>query len=72
MVWNSLSEFFHMGGYALYVWGSVIVTFGFMVTELIILKLRRQAIIDHLGRANAFGEDDLDEVVEKERDETAS
>ena len=72
MIWNSFSDFFHMGGYALYVWGSVIVTFGFMVTELIILKLRQQAIIDHLGRTQPFGEEEIDEVVEKERDETAS
>ena len=59
MVWNSLGDFFYMGGYALYVWGSVIVTFGFMVTELIILKLRRQAILDHLGRAHELDEDSL-------------
>lgn len=51
MVWNSLGEFFHMGGYGLYVWGSVIVTFGFMLTEVFILRLRRQAIMDHLGHA---------------------
>ena len=59
MVWDSFSEFLHMGGYGLYVWGSVIVTFGFMVVELVILSLRRRAIIEHLGRLHAaerFGE----------------
>ena len=30
MHWNSLSEFFAMGGYGLYVWGS----FGFTVVAL--------------------------------------
>lgn len=53
MVWNSWADFFHMGGYGLYVWGSVIVTFGFMVVELVILSLRRKAILEHLGRLGA-------------------
>lgn len=60
MVWNSFTDFLHMGGYGLYVWGSVIVTFGFMVVELVILSLRRRAIIEHLGRlhaAEAIGEE---------------
>lgn len=62
MVWNSVGEFFNMGGYGLYVWGSVIVTFGFMLTEVVILKLRRQAIIDHLGHARALdAEDEMDD-----------
>lgn len=64
MVWNSVGEFFHMGGYALYVWGSVIVTVGFMLAELVILRLRRQAIFDHLGQTRAGydgeGEDSVD------------
>ena len=39
-----------MGGYGLYVWGSVIVTFGFMATELMILTVRRRTIVSHLER----------------------
>lgn len=50
MVWHSIGEFLHMGGYALYVWGSVAVVFGFMFTELAMLALRRKAILGHLGR----------------------
>lgn len=53
MVWESWADFLHMGGYGLYVWGSVIVTFGFMVVELVILSLRRRAIMEHLGRLHA-------------------
>ena len=53
MVWDSFGDFLHMGGYGLYVWGSVIVTFGFMVTEVIILSLRRRAILEHLGTLHA-------------------
>lgn len=56
MVWNSIGDFLNMGGYALYVWGSVIVTFGFMATELLILRLRRQAILEHLGRMHGADE----------------
>lgn len=51
MVWNSAGDFFHMGGYALYVWGSVIVTFGLMLAELLILRLRRNAIGTYLDSA---------------------
>ena len=62
MVWNSASDFFHMGGYALYVWGSAIVTFGFMLIELFVLRLRRQSIVDHLGLARELdGDEDRDE-----------
>jgi heme exporter protein D len=63
MVWNSLGEFFHMGGYGLYVWGSVIVTFCLMLTEVFILRLRRQAIMDHLGHAR-----ELEQEIEGEED----
>lgn len=64
MIWNSFGEFLNMGGYALYVWGSVIVTFGFMLTEVFILKLRRQAIMDHLGHAR-----DLERDIESDNGE---
>lgn len=33
MNWNSAGEFFAMGGYALYVWGSVVVTALLMSVE---------------------------------------
>ena len=57
MVWNSFGEFFHMGGYGLYVWGSVIVTFGFMLTEMVLLKFRRRTVIELLGRRRALEAD---------------
>tara|TARA_B110000305_G_C19343864_1_gene590613 strand:- start:1140 stop:1262 length:123 start_codon:yes stop_codon:yes gene_type:complete len=38
MQWNSISEFFAMGGYGLYVWGSYIVTGLCILIELLILK----------------------------------
>jgi heme exporter protein D len=39
-----VSEFFHMGGYGLYVWGSYGVTFFLLVMEMTLLRKRsRQA-----------------------------
>ena len=37
-----MSEFFHMGGYGLYVWGSYGVTFALLAIELIVLRKRTQ------------------------------
>ena len=37
----SVGEFFHMGGYALYVWGSFGVTALAMIIEPLILKKQR-------------------------------
>ena len=33
MTWNSMSDFWHMGGYGLYVWGSYAVALVLMVGE---------------------------------------
>jgi len=45
MNWNSASEFFAMGGYGLYVWGSYAVTAAFMLTEPVLaLRRRRRAV----------------------------
>ena len=44
MIWASWSDFFAMGGYALYVWGSMIVVFGCMAGEVLLLKLRGKFI----------------------------
>ena len=53
MHWNSLSEFFHMGGYALYVWGSFGATLLAMLTEPILIRKRRAEILRNLRRARA-------------------
>jgi len=41
MNWGSTSEFFKMGGYGLYVWGSYAVTLACIAIELVSLRLRR-------------------------------
>ncbi len=49
MNWSNWNDFFAMGGYALYVWGSYGVTFILIALALVLLALRRRAILQHLG-----------------------
>jgi heme exporter protein D len=50
MNWNSPAEFFAMGGYALYVWGSFGVVAVALVIEPILVGRRRHAIVESLRR----------------------
>lgn len=43
-------DFFAMGGYGLYVWGSYGVTVLFMVIEVILLLGRKRTLLQRLGR----------------------
>ena len=52
----SVAEFFHMGGYALYVWGSFGVTALLMVAEPLLLKKRRRDIQRRLARMARMNE----------------
>ena len=51
MYWNSWSDFFAMGGYALYVWGSVLVVAGFMVAEIFLVRLRRKTVLRQIAKS---------------------
>ncbi|MCB1881125.1 MAG: heme exporter protein CcmD [Chromatiaceae bacterium] len=46
----SVAEFFHMGGYGLYVWGSFGVSALLMVLEPILLRSRRKATLQRISR----------------------
>ena len=47
MIWNSASDFFAMGGYGLYVWGSYAVAAALMVVEPLLARQRhKQALRD--------------------------
>jgi heme exporter protein D len=48
MHWNSVSEFFAMGGYGLYVWGSFGLTAVVVAGEVLLLRSRRKAILQEL------------------------
>ncbi len=68
MIWQSASQFFAMGGYALYVWGSVAACAAALCAEVVALRLRRRAAlamvrqrdvvrrIDRMERARPAGE----------------
>ena len=50
MNWGSPSEFFAMGGYGLYVWGSFGVTLITMIAEPLLVRHRQSAILRSLRR----------------------
>ena len=50
MTWNSTSDFFDMGGYALYVWGSFGIAAILMTGELLLVRARRRAALVELRR----------------------
>jgi len=56
MIWKSWSDFWTMGGYALYVWGSYAVTLGLIATEVVLLRLRKRNILNELSVAAHHGE----------------
>lgn len=62
MIWQSWNDFFKMGGYALYVWGSLIVVTLFMAAEVVALRFRSKSIraqLSHVrGAARASASQD--------------
>jgi heme exporter protein D len=60
LAWNSWSEFFAMGGYGLFVWGSFAVTGVVMLGETWAVRARHKALLR--------GEADM--TLEGSRDET--
>ncbi len=42
--WSSFSDFLHMGGYALFVWGSYLVTILALAIEIALLRSRNKAL----------------------------
>ncbi|MXS85967.1 heme exporter protein CcmD [Nitrosomonas sp. HPC101] len=59
MKWESVSDFFAMGGYGLYVWGSYLVAMLCVIGEIVLLRGRKRTLYKHLGqkrRSNLRGE----------------
>jgi heme exporter protein D len=48
MQWNNASEFFAMGGYGFYVWGSFGVTALALVVEVWLIRRRRAAAVEQI------------------------
>ena len=59
MQWNSVGEFFAMGGYALYVWGSFGACALLMVAEPLLAKRRLSEVRQSLIRERLADELDL-------------
>ena len=49
MTWSSWSDFFAMGGYALYVWGSYAAFAAVIAAEVALLVVRRRNIVKQVG-----------------------
>lgn len=56
MQWNSVGEFFAMGGYGFYVWGSFGVTAVALAIEPLLLRKRHKDVIDSLRRERSADE----------------
>lgn len=72
MIWNTWSDFFRMGGYALYVWGSFGVTAILVVGEIVLLQEHADKALEQARRAVKFGKVvEPKAVVEEDDEETA-
>ena len=49
--WSNFAEFVHMGGYGLYVWGSLGMCAAVMLAEILMLKARRRALANDVNGA---------------------
>jgi heme exporter protein D len=61
MIWNSAADFFAMGGYALYVWGSFGVCALALALEPMLVARRYRNVMRSLrdrARANKFDKED--------------
>jgi len=57
MIWNSPGEFFAMGGYGLYVWGSFGVCLLALIIEPLLLAKRRTEVLRSLRRELSIKEE---------------
>jgi heme exporter protein D len=64
MIWNSAAEFFAMGGYALYVWGSFGACALALVLEPILVRKRQSGILGSLRRSRLADEMDKETLGE--------
>ncbi|AEC20380.1 hypothetical protein PT7_1840 [Pusillimonas sp. T7-7] len=59
MNWTSPAEFFAMGGYGQYVWGSVAVTLVVLCAEWLLLRQRRKAALSLVKRQLILKEEEF-------------
>ncbi|MEC4722229.1 heme exporter protein CcmD [Noviherbaspirillum sp. CPCC 100848] len=61
MNWNTTGEFFAMGGYGVYVWGSFIVTALCMIAEPLLLRRRRRAAMTSVRQESTLHKESCNE-----------
>ncbi len=59
MIWNSWTDFFHMGGYGLYVWGSYAVMAAGLGAEVVLARRRHAAALAALAALATSTEEGL-------------
>lgn len=57
MQWLSVEDFFHMGGYAFYVWGSFGITALVVVAEIWQVRVKRRELLRNLLNENDSHQD---------------
>lgn len=58
MSWASWSDFFSMGGYGLYVWGSYVVTLLCIVAEIALISNRRRTLEKQYGHIHDLNKEE--------------
>jgi heme exporter protein D len=58
MTWSSASDFFAMGGYALYVWGAYAVCLALMLIEPLVARRQKQQAFREARRPSGEHRDD--------------
>jgi heme exporter protein D len=61
MIWTSVSEFWAMGGYGVYVWGSMGVSAALMLLEVWLARLGRRQALDAVCEAMDAAQDETHE-----------
>ena len=56
MIWNNPSEFFAMGGYALYIWGSYTVTLAALLIEPALTAARHRRALNEIANGTSSEE----------------
>lgn len=56
MNWINVRDFFEMGGYGLYVWGSLGMCAAVVVAELMVIRFRRRLLAQEAGDERATEE----------------
>lgn len=58
MIWSSAAEFWAMGGYGVYVWGSMGVSAALMALEVLLARRGRQQALDAVCEAIDAAQED--------------